>query len=129
VVLTGADRPDWGADWRPPYDWGQGHRPREIAVRARLEALKNQFPPTVPAPVAVGLEAQPPFGVAESVLPGLAALLHQAERSALIRHLQHTSARSKARRIASQIGRQARHFWNQRRTPDNTHDRTPVKTS
>jgi hypothetical protein len=105
VVMTGVDQPAFGGLWQPPHDWSRGQSEREAAVRARLEALRKALPPTINEIVAVGLSALAPYGTNELVLPALAALLHRAERVALIRYLHHTSTRSKARRLFGQVGK------------------------
>jgi uncharacterized protein len=116
VVLTGADGVELGGDWKPPYNWAKGPTPREAAVRARVEALRAQLPPTLTEYVAIGLAAGSSFGILEDVLPILATLLHRAERAALIRHLHRAHTRSKAWRLASQVGQHGRWLWNNLRS-------------
>jgi predicted GTPase len=111
AVVTGADRPELGDGWHPPYDWQRGRGGREAAVRARIEALRAALGATLADVVPVGLGSEPPYGVAEVFLPTLAPLLHRAERGALIRHLRRASARSKARRLMTQVGRQGRRLF------------------
>jgi uncharacterized protein len=111
AVLTGLDHPDLGADWTPPYNWEKGQRPREAAVRVRLNALRTALPPSFTEIVAVGLPETEPYGVVEHVLPALIALSHRAERTALIRHLHRLSTRSKARRLVTQVGARAHWLW------------------
>jgi hypothetical protein len=125
VVVVGADRPELGGPWKPPHDWARGQGARESAVRARVDTLRAALPAPGFAEVAVaGLGRGPgshpdgqngneltEHGVAESVLPALALLLHRAERVAVIRHLHDLSARSKARRLISQLGKQGRRLW------------------
>jgi hypothetical protein len=95
---------------------GLGKAAHEAALGARLEAVKAQLPPTFAEVLAVGDASDPAAGVAERILPALAALLHRAERVALIRHLHDLSTRSKARRLFSQVGRQGRRLLGQIRT-------------
>lgn len=115
VVVTNADRiaiepPE---PWNPPYDWLKGRGARERAVRVVFETLRASLPPTFGDYVAVGLTPENPFGVVEQILPALATRLHQAERAALIRMLSSMSSRSRAGRLASQIGKQGRELWSQ----------------
>ncbi len=116
VIVTAVDSPEYGSDWKPPYNWAKGQSAREAAVRARLDALRAALPPTFTEIVAVGLPAASPFGIVEHVLPTLATLMHRAERAALNRHLHHNSARSKARRLISQVGQHGRWLWNSLRS-------------
>lgn len=111
VVMTGADTPEWGGHWAPPYDWSTPRRPRENAVHARTQSLSKILPESFPTPLAVGLQAEPPFGVTELVLPALALLIHRAERPALIRRLNRMANRSKVRRLAEQVGDRGRSLF------------------
>ncbi|MDR3633502.1 MAG: GTPase [Isosphaeraceae bacterium] len=113
AVVTAVDTPEFdvGADWKPPYQWTKGQGTREVAVRARLESLRATLPPTFRELVAVGLPEDAPFGIVEHLLPTLSALMHLAERAALVRHLHHVSTRSKARRLVSQVGEHGRWLW------------------
>jgi predicted GTPase len=111
VVITGADHPDFGTVWSPPYDWTAGKGVREASIRALFESLRATLPPTFNTFTATGLSVETPFGVAEHLVPALVAQLHRAERSALIRHLQSLSGRSKVGRVVSQLGQQGRQIW------------------
>jgi uncharacterized protein len=111
AIVTGADRPAQGGGLEPPHDWTHGRATREVAVRARLEAIRTALPPTLTDVIAVGIGPRSSYGVNESVLPAIASLLHRADRAALIRVLQRTSARSKAGRLLGQVGRQGKRLW------------------
>jgi predicted GTPase len=111
VVLTGIDRIEPTVAWKPPYNWAKGQAPLETAVRSRVEALRAALPPTFTEFAAVGLAADTPSGIFEELLPRLAAQVHRAERTALIRHLHHIHSRSKARRLVKQVGEHGRSIW------------------
>lgn len=111
VVVTGVDRVELGPAWQPPYDWGAGQGAREAAVRSLFESLRASLPPTFTDFVAAGLSDATPFGVVEHVLPAFAALVHRAERAALLRRLQAAANRSKVGRVMSQLGQQGKTVW------------------
>ncbi len=112
VVATHADAPEFGDEpWSPPYEWAHGTRAREVAVRARLEALAAQLPPNASRIVAVGLPEDAPFGIAELVDPMLAASVPDAERVAILRHARDLASRSGGRRLLGQIGSTGRKLW------------------
>jgi hypothetical protein len=111
VVVTGVEGPEFGNGWHPPYDWLAGQGARETAVRRRFEGLRTSLPPSFADFVAVSLSEQNPFGVVEHVLPALAARLHRAERTALIRRLHEVGGRSKVGRLARQLGQQGKALW------------------
>ena len=116
AVLTHADAPSLGGDWKPPHDWARGHGGREAAVRARLQEARAALPPTVAAVIPAALAADPPEDAVLAILPTLTPLCHKAERNALIRHLRIASARSKAGRLFRQVGEQGRTLWQGLRT-------------
>jgi uncharacterized protein len=116
AVVSAIDAPHLGGEWRPPYDWEKGQGPREIAARARLDALRVALPPSFASVVPAGLAELLPFGVAETLLPALLTQFHRAERSALIRHLRRVSTRSKAGRLVAQVGEHGRWLWSNLRT-------------
>jgi len=125
VVITGVDHPDFGAVWAPPYDWSVGKGVREAAVRSLFDSLRATLPPTFSTFTAAGLPGETVFGVAEHVLPALAAQLHRAGRSALIRQLQAFSNRSKVGRVMGQIGQHGRQVWTNLKTRHKPARRTP----
>jgi uncharacterized protein len=116
AVVTGADRPEWDGEWKPPHDWARGGSAREVAVRARLDALRATLPPTITNVVAVGLGREQSFGTAEPLMLALASVLHRAERAALIRYFQRASTRSTASRLVAQVGQHGRRLWNNLKT-------------
>jgi hypothetical protein len=69
------------------------------------------LPPVVSTVVPVGLRPGTPFGVVERLLPDLAAVLHRAERVAVLRQLHSIAAASKAGRLVRQVGSQGRKLW------------------
>jgi predicted GTPase len=112
AVVNHADElPEAAGGWEPPYDWLVGRRALEAAVRLRVERLRAVLPAVISTVVPVGLRPGTPFGVAERLLPDLAALLHRAERVALLRHLHSVAAASKAGRLFRQVGQQGRKLW------------------
>jgi hypothetical protein len=121
VVVTGVEGPQFGEGWQPPYDWVGGHRARETAVRARIEAVRSKLPPSFAEFTAVGLSDQDLQGVYEHVLPPLVTQLHRAERTSLLRRLHEMGGRSKVGRLVRQLGSQGRTFWStlraRRKTP------------
>ena len=111
VVLTGVEGPEFGNGWQPPYDWATGRSARETAVRARIEALRPALPPTFGELVAVGVTEPHPYGIVEQLLPAIAARLHKAERTGLIRRLHEVGGRSKVGRLVHQLGTQGKALW------------------
>lgn len=119
AILTGIDRQDLTGE---PIESPGGGRAlltqsaRETAWRAKLEAVRKALPKVIVDVVPVGLGTEPPKGVADRLLPEMAALLHRAERASLIHRFQRHSARSKVRRFLGQVGQQGKQLWKTVRT-------------
>ena len=111
VVITGIDRPEARCGLGAPVRLvgreraARGDRP--LAHRIPRATL----PPSFANYTAAGLPGETPFGVAELVLPELAAQLQRAERAALLRQLQAFSGRSKVGRVMGQLGQHGRQVW------------------
>ena len=80
------------------------------------DEVRKAMPKEVVDVVTVDLGTDPPAGIGDRLLPEVAALLHRAERTALIHHLQRHAGRSKARRLVDQVGRQTKRAWSAIRT-------------
>ena len=99
VQGNGEDRERTGPEAGPP--------PEPIGA----EAVRKALPASVTDVVVVDLGEGSNAGVTDRLLPELAALLHRAERVALIRHLQRHVGQSKARRLVGQVGRGSKRLW------------------
>ncbi len=126
VVMTGIDRPEMGASDAEPAgaESTEGSTStrarlsksaREAVVAKKVQALRSALPPAFTDIVPVGL-GPAPVGIEDRLLPELAALLHRAERTSLIRHFHSHSTRSKARRFFTQVGKQGRKLFQTVRT-------------
>ena len=83
---------------------------RESAIQTQVNSLQAVLPAKFHDFAAVGL-GESPFGVIEHVMPTLAPLLLQAERTALLRRLHQLSSQSKAGRLIRQLGEHGRSLW------------------
>lgn len=111
AVLAGIDRAEAPGSWSPPIDWQDGNRPRDAWIRSTLTSVRTEFGSRVADVVPIGLDSPQTEGISERLLPGLATLLHRAERSALLRHLDTLARRSKLGRVLGQVRRQGRRLW------------------
>jgi uncharacterized protein len=111
VVVTGVDRPEFGAGWSAAPAGSTQEAVRESLVRAQFDALRAVLPPTFQDFAAVGLGGETPFGLIEHIVPTLAPLLLRAEHTALLRRLQELSGKSKVGRLVRQLGEHGRSIW------------------
>ena len=111
VVVTGVDRPEFGAGWSAAPAGSTQEAVRESLLRAQFDALRAVLPPTFQDFAAVGLGGETPFGLIEHIVPTLAPLLLRAEHTALLRRLQELSGKSKVGRLVRQLGEHGRSIW------------------
>jgi uncharacterized protein len=111
VVITRVDRPEFSAGGSvAPASSPTDQAMRDALVRTQVDALRAVLPANFRDFAAVGL-GESPFGVIEHVMPTLAPLLLQAERTALLRRLHQLGNQSKAGRLVRQLGEHGRSLW------------------
>ncbi len=110
VVLTGIDRPEFGAGGKSAEGAATDQATREALAHAQLDSLRAVLPPTFHDFTAVGLGASP-SSLIENVVPALAPLLLRAERTALLRRLHELANQSRAGRLVRQLGEHGRSLW------------------
>jgi predicted GTPase len=73
------------AEWNPPYDWKTGTRAKEANIRECVGVVKEQMGERVAEIVPVCGAADERFGVAEDLIPALAAHLDSARGTAVLK--------------------------------------------
>ena len=63
------------AEWSPPYEWRTGTRPKEATIRDCLAAVGEQLGSRVAGVVPVCARLGETAGIAEDLVPAMAALL------------------------------------------------------
>jgi predicted GTPase len=111
VVVTGVDRPEFGDGWRPAQRGSTDEALRESLVRAQLDSLHAVLPPSFRDFAVVSLSGETPVSALDHVVPALAPLLMQAERTALLRRLHEVAGQSKVGRLVRQLGEHGRLLW------------------
>jgi hypothetical protein len=104
LVLTKADQLSPKAEWKPPYDWVDGGRPKERTMRDAVAAAREQFadPAMVVVPVAVP-PGQPGWGVEDELVARVAARLGDARGVGLLRALHAEAAADRLKRVKDQV--------------------------
>ena len=81
------------AEWSPPYEWRTGTRPKEATIRDCLAAVGEQLGSRVAGVVPVCARLGETAGIAEDLVPAMAALLDDARGAGMLRafHVESTS--------------------------------------
>lgn len=99
AVVTQVDRLRPIREWSPPYNWQQGQRPKERAIREaihyRQELLDSQSPTVLPL-VTQDLGKQRQSWGVETLSMALMEMIDPAKQSRLARFLQNLETRSAA---------------------------------
>jgi uncharacterized protein len=103
AVMTHIDLLKPSLEWHPPYDWTQPKRPKEQSIQLALAAVREQFGDLVTAVVPVCTAAGKNYGLAEALLPAVAAKLDEAHGVALLRALRAEVDAGKVRKVFHQI--------------------------
>jgi predicted GTPase len=102
-VVTQVDRLRPAREWQPPYNWQQGERPKEVAIREaityRQERLGIYCAKLLPLVSADSQQGREPWGLTELTLE-LVSLIDPAKQFRLGRFVADLEART---RLAAQI--------------------------
>jgi len=98
------------AEWKPPYDWRSGARPKEANIRDCVLAVRETFGPRIVDAVPVCALEKECTGIAEELTPALATQLTDARGAALLRVFHAEGAADRYQKLGSQLlegGKQA----------------------
>ena len=110
VAVNQIDQLTPASEWKPPYEWRTGTRPKEANIRDCLAAVKETFAGRVVTAVPVCARQGEVFGVAEELAPALADQFHDARATSLLKVFHAEGAADRYRKLGEQIlsgGKQA----------------------
>ncbi len=95
VVLSHIDQLRPVREWSPPYNIDQPQRPKELSIRAALEAVANELDVALEDVIPVSLKAEDHYNVEEGLFTAIMARLSEAERAKYLRCLQDSQSKLK----------------------------------
>jgi predicted GTPase len=110
VVVNQVDLLSPKAEWRPPYDWRAGNRPKEANIRECVAAVREQVGPRASEVVPVCGRQGETWGITDGLVPVVAAHLDDARGSAVLRMFDAEGSADQFKRLGRQIvegGKQA----------------------
>jgi uncharacterized protein len=102
LALTHIDLLTPAMEWQPPYDWKQGMRTKELAIREAALAAREVFGTEVVEVVPVCAAAGKELGVRDELLGTLVGLLDEARGVALLRALHAETSTDKTMKVITQ---------------------------
>jgi hypothetical protein len=91
------------AEWAPPYNWATGTRPKEATIRDCVAAVREQLAPRAVDVVPVCARAGESFGIAEGLVPAVAAQLDDARGAAVLRAFHAEAAADQWKKVGQQV--------------------------
>src|SRR5205085_906335 len=91
------------AEWKPPYDWWQGTRPKEVNIRECVAAVLEQLGPRAADIVPVCGRQGETWGITEGLVPAMAKHLDAARGSAVLRAFHAEAAADRFARLGGQL--------------------------
>jgi predicted GTPase len=102
-VVTHIDLLSPAMEWSPPYDWRQPARPKEKQIADALEAVREQLGDYLTGIVPVCTAKGKAYGIDDSLLPAVTALLDEVHAVALLRCIRAEIDTGKMRRVFRQL--------------------------
>lgn len=104
VVMNQVDLLSPKSEWNPPYDWQAGSRPKETNIREAVAVVKEQIGARAADVVPVCARAGDVFGIAEGVVPAMAAHLDEARGAAVLKAFAAEANERPVGKVIDQLG-------------------------
>jgi predicted GTPase len=112
VALTHVDLLPPATQWQPPYDWRQGTRQKEQAIRECVQFVAQQLGVEREVVVPLAVRQDQSWGVWEELWPAIFRQIPLARSAALLRQMHTEMEQGRWRQVRQQI----RHLWEAIRT-------------
>ncbi len=104
VVVNQVDLLSPKAEWKPPYDWKHGTRPKEVNIRECLAAVKEQIGERAADMVPVCAREGETFGIADGLLSAVVSHLDHARGSAILKAFEADVSERPVGKVFDQLG-------------------------
>jgi predicted GTPase len=102
-VLTHIDLLTPAMEWKPPYDWTAGTRPKEKSIAGAVAGAQEQLGEYLMGVVPVCTSEGKEYGVQDGLVPALTNLLEEGRAVALVRCLRAEADKGKAQKVIGQM--------------------------
>ena len=111
VVVNQVDLLSPKAEWKPPYNWKDGTRPKEANIRECLGVVKEQFGPLAAAIVPTCARSGETFGIVDGVVTAIVLHLDHARGAAILKAFEAATTERPIGQVVDQVGNVAQLAW------------------
>ncbi len=111
VVVNQVDLLSPKAEWKPPYNWMEGTRPKEMNIRECLGVVKEQFGARASSFIPTCARHGETFGIGDGVVKAVVEHLDSARGAAILRAFEAAAAERPIGQVVEQVGNAAQLAW------------------
>lgn len=111
VVVNQVDLLSPKAEWKPPYNWKVGTRPKEVNIRECLSVVAEQFGPRAAAIVPTCSRHGETFGIVDGLVQEVGKHLDHARGSAILKAFEAAASERAVDQVVDQVGNVAKLAW------------------
>ena len=111
VVVNQVDLVSPKAEWKPPYNWKDGKRPKETNIRECLEVVKEQIGDRADSVIPTCAREGETFGIEDGIVPVIVAHLDHARGAAILKAFEAAMGDRAVAQVVDQVGNVAQLAW------------------
>jgi predicted GTPase len=112
VVVNQIDLLSPKAEWKPPYNWLGGQRPKEVNMRECLGVVKEQFGDRADSFIPTCAREGETFGIEDGIVPAIVSHLDSARGTAILKAFEAAMGERAIGQVVDQVGNVASLAWN-----------------
>jgi uncharacterized protein len=112
VVVNQVDLLSPKAEWKPPYNWKDGARPKEANIRECLDVVKEQIGTRAANVIPTCAREGETFGIVDGLVQELVSHLDHARGAAILKAFEAAAAERTVGQVVDQVGNVAQLAWN-----------------
>jgi predicted GTPase len=111
VVVNQVDLLSPKAEWKPPYHWKDGTRPKELNIRECLAVVREQVGDRAAEIIPTCARHGETFGIVDDLVPAIGGHLDHARGSAILKAFEAAGSERKIAQVIDQVGNVAHLAW------------------
>lgn len=111
VVVNQVDLLSPKAEWKPPYNWMDGTRPKEANIRECLGVVKEQVGTRAATIIPTCARHGETFGIVDGLVEAMVSHLDHARGAAILKAFEAASSERAVGQVVDQVGNVAQLAW------------------